>query len=67
MVVFPDHVCVRSERDGTEPNGRAYSVSLGNVSAPGAAQIHVPHDQSGHCEPQSQLEVVDDGDPLCAP
>ncbi len=74
VVVFPDHICLRAERDGTERVGRTYTVTLagmdfaGNRSGPIPVEIQVPHDQSGHCAPQrGSLEIVEDGDPLCDP
>ncbi|MHB8872193.1 MAG: hypothetical protein ACYC8T_00765 [Myxococcaceae bacterium] len=74
VVVFPDRVCLRSERQGTDPNGREYAVKLvardasGNESDP-EVRILVGHDQEGatRCQLIDAVEVVDDGDPACAP
>ncbi len=74
VVVFPDHVCLRAERDGADRADRTYSVGLagvdasGNRSAPIQVEVAVPHDQSGHACPNDQsIEYVPDGDPLCVP
>ena len=73
VVVFSDHVCLRSERQGTDGNGRTYTVQLaaldhsGNKSDP-VVQIWVGHDQSEESRcgiSLNELEVVEDGDAIC--
>lgn len=74
IVVFPDHVCLRAERDGTDPVGRSYTVQLvgvdfsGNRSVPVSTEILVPHDSSQQrCSNDRGLELAADGDPRCTP
>ncbi len=75
VVQFSDHVCLRAERQGTDPAGRTYTVGLvgidhtGNKSASSVASIAVPHDQGGNnkCQTPSTTQFVSDGDPLCTP
>jgi len=55
-VVSPDgsQICVRSERQGMEPDGRAYTErieavdSCGNASRESIGAIRIPHDQRSH-------------------
>jgi len=53
-VIDGDRLCVRSERAGTEPEGRTYGIDIlitdacGNESLARIASIYVPHDQSPH-------------------
>ena len=73
IVVFPDYICIRSERQGTDYEARTYRVQLGAVDAAGNTSdpivyIRVTHDQSDHDCPQLEPSVfVEDGDPLCMP
>jgi len=53
IVLGPDSFAVRSERQGTDPAGRTYAVTVvatdacGNRSEPAlVGNVHVPHDQS---------------------
>jgi len=49
-----DGICVRSERAGTEPEGRTYAVTVvmtdrcGNEALAEIGSVYVPHDQSPH-------------------
>lgn len=72
VVVFEDHVCVRAERQGTEQDGRTYSVHLAGVDASGnqgdpTLEIRVGHDErpENRCTFAGEIEVADDGDPRC--
>lgn len=73
VVVFDDRVCLRSERQGGDHDGRLYTVELKAQDASGNAtgdslQVRVVHDQSNHDCPRLDAELfVDDGDPLCTP
>ncbi len=69
---FTDHVCLRSERDGNDPAGRTYTISVlaedhsGNRSASQSENVTVPHDQGGgHCAKVPESAFVPDGDPRC--
>lgn len=74
VVVFPDRVCLRSERQGTESTGRSYFIKInaidasGNQSQPIVEIVAVPHDQRPEyrCEPLDDIEFVDENDPICA-
>ena len=73
-MVFPDHVCLRAERQGTDPTERLYTLRVraqdesGNLSE-GEVLISVPHDQGGQDCPRlvGQEFVDDDSDPRCTP
>lgn len=64
-------LCVRSERQGTDPAGRHYSVTLQAKDASGNATtkvvtITVAHDQAGSkCPNVDPGRVVGEGDPRC--
>jgi hypothetical protein len=55
-VVSPDgaRFCVRSERDGSDPDGRTYTVTIlatdacGITAEASIGTVHVPHEQSAH-------------------
>ncbi len=74
IVVFPDRVCIRGERQGGDAAGRHYRVHLvakdasGNENDP-VVDIVVPHDarSSQRCDEIEAVEVVSDGDPECDP
>lgn len=70
-VVFNDRVCLRSERQGADPDGRLYSVTIAardfaaNESEP-TVQIRVSHDQALHdCPALDPGEFVDQEDQVC--
>jgi hypothetical protein len=72
-VVFPDRICLRSERRGQEQEGRQYEIEIRAMDAAGnqteaySASIRVAHDQSDRdCRPEN-LELVDEDDPTCDP
>jgi uncharacterized protein (TIGR03382 family) len=72
-VVFADRICLRSERQGQDPDGREYTVVVRAVDAAGnhtetfTTSIRVAHDQSDRdCRPNN-LELVDEDDPICDP
>jgi hypothetical protein len=74
VVVFPDHVCLRKERQGSDLGGRTYEVELvarddsGNENDP-TVKIRVPHDQrpSRRCQIFEGAEVVGGGSEVCSP
>ena len=74
VVVFPDHVCLRAERDGREPMGREYTIHLAAVDAAGnendpVVHVRVHHDQRppDTCGTvMRNVELVGAGDPLCS-
>jgi uncharacterized protein (TIGR03382 family) len=65
-------VCLRSERQGTAPRGRTYTITLGARDATGnestrEVRVTVPHDQSGtKCPRVPASLIVADGDPACS-
>jgi hypothetical protein len=73
VVVFPDRVCLRAERQGTELLPREYAVHLAGVDAAGntddpTVTIRVLHDQRGAgCTILNPAVFADDGDPICEP
>ncbi len=73
-VVTSDGFCVRSERSGQSSDGRTYVVqfeavdAIGNRSQTTASVMSgVAHDQRGSSCGETGIELVDDGDPVCAP
>jgi hypothetical protein len=65
-------VCLRSERDGREVQGRTYTIVLEAKDAEGntiqaEVIVRVPHDQrpAQRCEATGMTPVVDDDDPAC--
>jgi len=75
VVVFPDRVCLRSERQGKEREGRLYTIYLGSRDSSGnesdynLVNVLVPHDQrrDTRCPSYEGLETVEDNDPICNP
>jgi len=75
VVVFPDRVCLRAERQGNDRDGRLYTIYLGsrdasgNDSDPQMVQVVVPHDQrpGSRCPTSEDLEIVEDSNPICDP
>ena len=73
LVVFPDHACLRAERQGTVLEGREYTLDLLAVDASGNTAdptivVAVEHDQgNAHtCNPTA-AGSADDDDPRCLP
>jgi hypothetical protein len=73
VVVWPDHVCLRAERQGNVRSPRQYELRFAAVDASGnraeqVLSIAVSHDQRAHdCPTLPASTFVDDGDPLCQP
>ncbi|MBI1947416.1 MAG: hypothetical protein HYS27_17110 [Deltaproteobacteria bacterium] len=72
VVVFPDHVCLRAERQGTVLEGRQYSVQLHAVDASGNSsdptiELVVGHDQRPGQRCVDGVEYVPADDPRCIP
>ena len=74
VVVFPDRVCLRAERQGHDLGDRIYTVNVvardasGNTSDP-SFQVRVSHDQrpGSDCPHLEDVLFVEEGDPLCDP
>jgi hypothetical protein len=72
IIFGKDAFCVRSERDGTVPASRQYTVTVEAVDASGNTAtkqtvIRVQHDQGGGaCALVDSSRVVSDGDPRCS-
>jgi hypothetical protein len=71
-VVFSEnHVCLRSERQGGDADGRIYGIVLAATDGAGnRAELSVPlrvaHDQSQHDCPKLEVsEFAEEGDPRC--
>lgn len=72
LVVKPDSICARSERQGPVLDGRTYAIRLravdaaGNLSPITDASVRVPHDQrdARRCDVSAGL-AVPEGDPRC--
>jgi len=75
VVVFPDHVCIRTERQGMVLGGRSYDLSLAATDASGnrtdpTIRIRVPHDQRPDTRCAAHLpgvEFASADDPSCDP
>ena len=72
VVVFPGHVCLRVERQGTALEGRQYRVNLHAVDASGNASDPVVDIVVGHNQRLGQrcldaAEYVAEDDPRCNP
>jgi len=70
IVVKPDSLCVRAERDGNVLAGRTYSITASATDGAGnpgelTFEIVVPHDQSPVCTSVGQPTNADD--PRCVP
>lgn len=72
-LLFEDRVCLRSERQGIDLEGRLYSVALAARDASGnqsalTTDIHVAHDlRVQSCQPLTPRQFVSEDDPICSP